>query len=170
MKNRNKLFKIWIFLIIWLLVARFVINYVSESKDIWNINTDSESINKPESREDDYKIMESSNESCTQDKDCELSPLFMSGYAFRSDCPYQGKCIQNICTVICPGFGNKWEKIKNAIYGCEVESVSQNHSNEVTVKLKDGNKIEAIEPNIDDVFGIVAEAKSKCGEITMATE
>lgn len=148
------------------MAARFLINYVSENRYIWNINPDWKSINRTESLEKNYKIIESSNESCSEEKDCETP----SEYLIRSDCPYQSKCIQNICTIICPDFGDKWEKIKNAIYGCEVESVFQNHSNEVTAKLKDGNKIEAIEPNIDDVFDIVNEARNKCGEITMATE
>lgn len=170
MKNKKLLLGIWIFVIIWLLIARFMINYLTERKNIWNTNPDWKNINKTESIEYDYKIMESSNESCKQDKDCELSYLFMSGYAVRSDCPYQGKCLQNICTVVCPNFGNQWEKIKNAIYDCEVESIFQNHSKEVIAKLKDGSEIEAIEPNIDDVFGIVDDAKIKCGEITMATE
>ena len=166
MKNKKKLLKIWIFVIVWLLIARYVINYVSESKDIWNTNPDWKNINRTESLEDNYKIIESSNQSCSTETDCETP----SEYLIRSDCPYQSKCIQNICTVICPYFGDNRAKIQRAIYDCEVESVFQNHSKEVTAKLKNGNNIESIEPNIDDIFGLVIEVKDKCGEITMATE
>lgn len=166
MKNKKKLLKIWIFVIIWLLIVRLVTNYVSESKDIWNINPNWENINKTELIENDYKIIESSNESCSTEIDCETP----GEYLIRSDCPYQSKCIQNICTVVCPDFEWAWWKIKKAIYDCEVESVFQNHSKEVTAKLKNGSEIEAIEPNIDDVFDIITEAKTKCWEIIMATE
>lgn len=166
MKNKKLFLIIWIIILIWLLIVRFVINYVSESRDIWNINPDWKSINRAESLEKNYKIIESSNESCSEEKVCETP----SEYLIRSDCPYQSKCIQNICTVVCPDFGDNWTKIQRAVYNCEVESVFQNHSNEVSAKLKDGTKIEWIEPNIDDIFDIVAEAKNKCGEIRMATE
>lgn len=166
MKNKKTLLKIWLFVIIWLIIVRFVINYISENKDIWNINSDWKSINKNESLESGYKIIESSNQSCSTEKDCKTP----SEYLIRSDCPYQSKCIQNVCTIVCPDFDNKWEKIKNAIYDCKVESIFQNHSNEVIARLKDGTKIEWIEPNIDDVFDIVKEAESKCWKIRMGTE
>ncbi|MBU4536897.1 hypothetical protein KJ603_02575 [Patescibacteria group bacterium] len=64
----------------------------------------------------------------------------------------------------------EWEKIIQAIQNCNVKTVAQTHSKKVTVTLKNGNDIEAFEPNLDDVFDIVAESKEKCGEILLMTE
>lgn len=166
MKNKKTILTIWILVIIWLTAARFVINDISEKKYIWNTNPDSKSINLDDDIEYNYKIVESNNQSCTKEKDCETP----SEYLIRSDCPYQSKCIQNVCTVICPNFEWEWWKIKKAIYDCEVESIFQNHANEVMALLKNGKKLQGNEPNIDDVFDIVKEAENKCGEIRMATE
>ena len=51
-----------------------------------------------------------------------------------------------------------------------MEAIFQNHDNEVMALLKNGKKLQGTEPNIDDVFDIVKEVESKCGEIRMATE
>lgn len=63
-----------------------------------------------------------------------------------------------------------WKNLVDMIKDCKVVSVSQNHAQEVTIELKDGSRINAIEPNIDDVFSVVDEAEEKCGRIMMATE
>jgi len=84
-------------------------------------------------------------------------------------------CLENKCRVsISYSSGNNndelWQKIKQAIDKCEVSSIMQTHSLEVTAVLKSGMIIKAIEPEIDDIFDIVKQADYKCGEIRMATE
>ena len=63
-----------------------------------------------------------------------------------------------------------WLKIKNFIENCEVKSVFQNHNREVSAKLKNGNEINAIEPEVDDVIDLATSTSSKCGDVTMSTE
>jgi hypothetical protein len=65
---------------------------------------------------------------------------------------------------------NNWELIKQAIANCEVESVFQAHSLNVSVELKNGEKISAVEPGIDDIIDLALEAEDECGRIIMATE
>ena len=62
-----------------------------------------------------------------------------------------------------------WENMKDAIRKCQVEKVFQAHSLQVEATLKDGTKIRAIEPKIDEIMHLVTE--SKCIEqVKMATE
>ena len=63
-----------------------------------------------------------------------------------------------------------WEQIKQAINNCEVESTFQSHSLDVSAKLKNGTRLSAIEPKIDDIINIAVQAEGKCGRIRMATE
>lgn len=63
-----------------------------------------------------------------------------------------------------------WETVKGFIRDCSVESVSQYHSREVNITLKDGRQLKTQEPNIDDVFDVVEEVNQKCGSIPVATE
>ena len=65
---------------------------------------------------------------------------------------------------------SNWNLIKQAIANCELESVMQTHALAVTATFKDGKKIVAQEPKIDDIFDIINQYKDKCGEIIMATE
>lgn len=65
---------------------------------------------------------------------------------------------------------NNWELIKNAITNCQVEEVMQTHSQYVTAELKDGNRLEGVEPKIDDIIDLAIASQEKCGEIMMATE
>jgi hypothetical protein len=63
-----------------------------------------------------------------------------------------------------------WESIKGAVENCEAEKVFQAHSRDVEVELKDGQKLFAIEPEIDDIIDLAVSAQPKCGKIIMATE
>jgi len=63
-----------------------------------------------------------------------------------------------------------WEQIKQAINNCEVESTFQSHALDVSAKLKNGTMLNAVEPKIDEIINIAAEAEGKCGRIRMATE
>jgi hypothetical protein len=63
-----------------------------------------------------------------------------------------------------------WKEIKTAIENCEVKQVFQAHSKEVSAELKNGEKLSAIEPDIDDIIDLAVSAEQKCGKIMMATE
>lgn len=63
-----------------------------------------------------------------------------------------------------------WDVALSALNNCEVKSVFQTHSELVTMNLKNGNKVTAYEPQIDDVMKAIAELNGRCGNILMATE
>lgn len=63
-----------------------------------------------------------------------------------------------------------WDRIKSAIKNCEVKGVMQSHSLEVVLDMKNGDRLQAIEPVIDEVMDLAQEASPKCGRIIMATE
>jgi hypothetical protein len=63
-----------------------------------------------------------------------------------------------------------WENLKNAILRCEVKELFQDHEQNVTATLKDGKKMIAIEPNIDDVFKIAKRVENKCDKMILSTE
>ncbi len=66
--------------------------------------------------------------------------------------------------------GVAWERIENAIAQCEVESVFQAHSKDVSVVLKDGTRLSGTEPYIDAIIDRAVAASERCGDIMMATE
>lgn len=49
---------------------------------------------------EDYTVAEVQDLACSQDTDC----LLPADYAIRSSCPYESRCIESACTVICPEF------------------------------------------------------------------
>lgn len=63
-----------------------------------------------------------------------------------------------------------WGLIRRAIADCEVESVWQTHDRAVKAKLKNGEELSAVEPEIDDIINLAVAAESECGEILMGTE
>lgn len=63
-----------------------------------------------------------------------------------------------------------WEMAVAAVNDCEVEKAFQTHSNIVTLELKNGNKLVAAEPKIDDIFKVVSGAEAKCGQMILGTE
>lgn len=63
-----------------------------------------------------------------------------------------------------------WGAVVAAIEDCEVSSLMQAHSREVSVELKDGRILRAVEPRIDDIMDIANAASASCGKIRMATE
>ncbi len=63
-----------------------------------------------------------------------------------------------------------WEIIKSAINNCEVKMVFQTHALEVSVDLKDGRVLKAVEPKIDDIINIAEESQKKCGKFPIGTE
>lgn len=65
---------------------------------------------------------------------------------------------------------NSWERAILAVNNCEVVKVFQTHSKIVTLTLKNGSKLTAEEPQIDDIIFIVNAAETKCGKIPIGTE
>ncbi len=94
---------------------------------------------------------------CTQD--AKLCP----------DGSYVGRVGPDCEFALCSGEA-EWLAIKQAIANCEVESVWQIHSRTVRVKLKDGEELAAVEPELDDVIDLAIAAEPQCGEIPMGTE
>jgi len=74
------------------------------------------------------------------------------------------------CLTACPLVDPVWTKLSLAISNCEVNKVAQTHDNVVKAELKNGDKLEAFEPNIDDVITLAGEVKEKCGQIAVSTE
>ncbi|MDD4352217.1 MAG: hypothetical protein PHU71_04540 [Candidatus Gracilibacteria bacterium] len=50
--------------------------------------------------EQDFEVAEVLEESCELDADCE-TPF---DYLVRSNCPYESRCLDKKCTVVCPDF------------------------------------------------------------------
>ncbi len=94
---------------------------------------------------------------CTQD--AKLCP----------DGSYVGRTGPNCEFALCPD-APQWPAIKQAIANCEVESVWQTHDRRVWAKLKNGEELAAVEPELDDIINIAEAAESKCGKILMGTE
>ena len=65
---------------------------------------------------------------------------------------------------------SSWNVAVASLNNCKVKSIFQAHSKLVILELKNGNKITAYEPQIDDVMKIAVDLTSKCGAIHMATE
>lgn len=63
-----------------------------------------------------------------------------------------------------------WPFMVEAINNCEAERAFQAHSLMVSVDLKDGRRIVALEPKIDDVLNLVEAAESRCGHVLVGTE
>ena len=63
-----------------------------------------------------------------------------------------------------------WAQAILAVNNCEVEKAFQTHARIITLTLKNGNKLIAKEPQIDDIINIVRNAESKCGKILIGTE
>jgi hypothetical protein len=65
---------------------------------------------------------------------------------------------------------SSWELIKQAINNCEAESVWQTHDRRVGARLKNGEELAGVEPELDNITNIAEVAEEKCGEILMGTE
>lgn len=63
-----------------------------------------------------------------------------------------------------------WEETKTLILDGQVVEVTQLHSLEVTLILKDGSIVTTVEPEIDAVFILLDECGENCQDVTRATE
>lgn len=55
---------------------------------------------KTQARQDNVKIAEYTEMSCDVQSDCETPPE----YLIRSSCPYESRCYESQCVVVCPEF------------------------------------------------------------------
>ncbi|MFH0892088.1 MAG: hypothetical protein V1867_04895 [Candidatus Falkowbacteria bacterium] len=116
---------------------------------------------------ENYAVAELRDETCSGHQDCE-TPF---EYLIRSSCPYDSRCLEGRCAVVCPYILDpEWVRVTRAILDCEAAEASQNHDLAVAVGLKNGGRIGAFEPEIDEIIRIADEAAGKCGEIRIATE
>ena len=67
-------------------------------------------------------------------------------------------------------FEISWSEAIQIIMSGEVRQVTQTHSREVTLDLKDGTTYKAIEPQLDDVFKEIQRCGKLCTDIVLATE
>jgi len=65
---------------------------------------------------------------------------------------------------------SSWELIKQSVGDCEVKSVWQTHDREAGAEFKNGERLSAVESEIDDIIDLAVAAESKCGKILMGTE
>lgn len=63
-----------------------------------------------------------------------------------------------------------WETAVEILNTGEVEMVTQLHSLDVTLTMKDGSEIHTVEPTIDDIFAEIEKCGEPCSQIMMATE
>jgi len=63
-----------------------------------------------------------------------------------------------------------WNLIKQSVANCDIKSGGQTHARKVEVTLKNGDKLEAYSPKIDNIFDIVNNAEEKCGKVMLWTE
>ncbi|MFA6376037.1 MAG: hypothetical protein WCX69_01395 [Candidatus Paceibacterota bacterium] len=63
-----------------------------------------------------------------------------------------------------------WDAIRLAISECRAVKAFQSHSKDVSLELKNGSKLVAVEPDIDDIIATVDAARAKCGDIPIGTE
>ncbi len=85
------------------------------------------------------------------------------------DGSYVGRVGPDCEFALCPD-APEWSAIKQAIANCEVESIWQTHARTVVAKLKNGEELAAVEPELDDIIDLAIAAEPQCGEILMGTE
>lgn len=92
----------------------------------------------------------------------------MAGFSILKSNPVQCQTIDGRTFV--QETNSTWEQALLAVNNCEVKKVFQTHSRLVTLTLKNGNKLIAKEPQIDDIITAVEAVESKYGKIPIATE
>lgn len=92
----------------------------------------------------------------------------MAGFSILKSNPVQCQTIDGRTFV--QETNSTWEQALLTVNNCEVKKVFQTHSRLVTLTLKNGNKLIAKEPQIDDIITAVEAVESKCGKIPIATE
>lgn len=114
---------------------------------------------------------------CQKSSDCGDLP---SEYALKSNCPHRLKCLENQCVAGCYDFSDNyelpilkqytWEDAVDFIQQGVVEKVFQSHALDVELYLKNGIKIDIVEPTIDAVFKEIKKCGTLCEDVVMGTE
>lgn len=63
-----------------------------------------------------------------------------------------------------------WYHATELLKNCQVKGVMQTHALDVYLDLKDGRRVRAVEPQIDDIFHIIDQTRGACGSFPVATE
>ena len=63
-----------------------------------------------------------------------------------------------------------WVEAEQLVVYCQAESVWQTHARAVTIVLKNGDRLETTEPNLDDIVNVARAAEERCGRIRIGTE
>lgn len=63
-----------------------------------------------------------------------------------------------------------WEQAVSQLESCNVAMAVQTHELEVYLTLRDGSRVVAREPMIDEVFRVLDGTRPTCGAIPIATE
>ncbi len=63
-----------------------------------------------------------------------------------------------------------WYQAIELFKACQVDMAMQTHVLDVYVDLKDGRKVRAVEPMIDEMFRIIDQTRGECGTFPVATE
>lgn len=92
----------------------------------------------------------------------------MAGFPILKSNPAQCQTIDG--RIFIQETNSAWEQALSAVNNCEVEKAFQTHGRIVTLTLKNGNKLIAQEPQIDDIIKAVEASESKCGKIPIGTE
>jgi len=82
--------------------------------------------------------------------------LFAAGCAGANPTPYPSEV--------------NWETAVEILNTGDVEMVTQLHSLDVTLTMKDGSEIHTVEPTIDAIFAEIDRCGELCSQIMMATE
>ena len=92
----------------------------------------------------------------------------MAGFPILKSNPAQCQTIDG--RIFIQETNSAWEQALSAVNNCEVEKAFQTHGRIVTLTLKNGNKLSAQEPRIDDITKAAEASESKCGKIPIGTE
>jgi hypothetical protein len=92
----------------------------------------------------------------------------MAGFSILKSNPAQCRTIDGRTFI--QETNSTWEQAMIAVNNCEIEKAFQTHARIVTLTLKNGGKLIAKEPQIDDIITIVEASESKCGKIPIGTE
>lgn len=63
-----------------------------------------------------------------------------------------------------------WFHAIELLKACQVTMAMQTHALDVYLDLKDGRKVRAVEPRIDELFPIIDQTRARCGTFPVGTE
>ncbi|HWO07366.1 MAG TPA: hypothetical protein VNM40_02170 [Candidatus Paceibacterota bacterium] len=63
-----------------------------------------------------------------------------------------------------------WYHAMELLKNCEVKMAMQTHALDVYLTLKDGRRVRAVEPTIDEMFRVINATRGACGTFPVATE